>query len=230
MLLTNGTTLTRKGAFFTMITAKPRAWSHFSTLPAGVLRMCMALRSSLAPLCLLCAVLLAGCAVKETPVPVRSRFPEYPPAALSVTLAQALAEKPIGSAAAINGGWGYTRKDAFVFSAPGGQRGRKRNMIPVESRLVRVRNEVEFTRTPTPGNRFAVLDYGTVSRTVGLREGRMYAVWRGKVLVLSEKEAPAQFAEAMKRPPGRRLSAAAGARTRQVSREYWFDVTETFGR
>lgn len=182
-------------------------------------------------LAIFCMVFAAGCAVKEPAVvPVKTRFPEQPPAALSRSLSQVLVEKPLRSVAAIQGGWGYSRKDAFRFSVSSGQRGRKRNMIPVESRLVRVRNEVEFMETPVAGSRFAVLDYGTVSRTVGVREGRTYAVWRGKVVLLSEKDAPAQFAEALRRPPGRRLDALGSARTRVVSREYWFDVTETFGR
>lgn len=192
-------------------------------------RIPMHFRPGLAALLFFCVLLFAGCAARES-APPRPRFPEQPPAVLAKTPELAFSDALRRNKPAISGGWGYTREDAFVFSVPAKQRGKKRNMIPVESRLVGLRNEVEFTETPPAGQRYAVLDYGTVSRTVGERDGRMYVVWRGRVTLVSEREAADMYRRAAALPLARRAKATTGAQSRTVAREYWFDVTETFGR
>ena len=100
----------------------------------------------------------------------------------------------------------------------------------MESLLVRTRNELEFSDTPPQGNRYVVVDYGTDSRTIGVRQGRMYSVWRGQARVLSEQMAPALYQKAINLPLAKRAAPDILKLSRPVSREYWFDITGTSGR
>ena len=182
-------------------------------------------------LLLLCFLLLEGCAVKNTapPAPV-GRFPDQPVLTLAKKPDQGLPEAAGRQAFSIDGGWGFRQTDAFVLTVPAGRRQNSyNNTVPLESLLIRTRNEVEFSGTPAQGKRYAVVDYGTVSRTLGVRQGRMYAVWRGQVRLLSEQEAPALYQEAAGRPLSRRATPAVMNLSRPVAREYWFDITDTFG-
>ena len=180
---------------------------------------------------LLCGLmLLAGCAEKTPPKLVTVRFPEQPPATLAKTPEQCVPDNLRQAVCAVNGGWGYGRKDAFTFTVPAPQRKKIHPTIPAESRLVQARNEVEFSDTPAQGQRYAVVDYGTISRTLSTQEGRMYAIWRGEVRVVSEAKSPALYRELVGRPLHRRGTSAAMAQALVVSREYWFDISETFGR
>lgn len=180
-------------------------------------------------LSLLCLVFLGGCAPKTVGPPPFTRFPDQPTAALARTPAQALAGARNLKGFSVSGGWGYRQTDAFVLAVPPGHGNRAyNNTVPLELYLIRKRNEVEFSGTPPEGQRYAVVDYGTDSRTLGMRNGRMYAHWRGQVRLLSERESPALYREASGRSLARRASSAPTFRTRSVPREYWFDITETF--
>lgn len=182
-------------------------------------------------LVLLCLLLLEGCAAKNTapPAPV-GRFPDQPVLALAKKPDQGLPEAAGRQAFSIDGGWGFRQADAFILTVPPGRRQSSyNNTVPLESLLVRTRNEVEFSGTPPQGKRYAVVDYGTVSRTLGVRQGRMYAVWRGQVRLLSEQESPALYQEAAARPLSRRATPAVMQLSRSVAREYWFDISDTFG-
>ena len=158
------------------------------------------------------------------------RFPDQPVLALAKRPDQGLPEAAGRQPFSVDGGWGFRQADAFVLTVPSGRRqGSYNNTVPLESLLVRTRNEVEFSDTPARGKRYAVVDYGTVSRTLGVRQGRMYAVWRGQVRLLSEQESPALYQEAEGRPLAKRATPAAMRLSRSVAREYWFDITDTFG-
>ena len=179
-------------------------------------------------LALFCVLLLAGCATKQVAKKSAvNRFPDQPAATLAKTPGQSMRGELSRNYATVNGGWGYKPGDAFVLTVPAGYRQRY-NTVPLESLLVRTRNEVEFSETPAQGQRYTVVDYGTVSRTIGTREGRMYAVWRGQVRLISEKDDPILYKELAGRSLARRDTATAIANSRVVPREYWFDVTDTF--
>ena len=182
-------------------------------------------------LALLCLLLLEGCASKNAaPLAPAGRFPDQPVLALARTPDQGLSGLAARQAFAVSGGWGFRQADAFVLTVPRGRKqGSYNNTVPLELLLIRTRNDVEFSGTPPQGKRYAVLDYGTDSRTLGVRQGRMYAVWRGQARLLSEQEAPALYQEAVGRS-SRRPSPAAVKLSRPVSREYWFDITDTFSR
>ena len=182
-------------------------------------------------LLLLCFVLLNGCAAKNAGLPKPAgRFPDQPALALAGTPAQRLPGVLGRQAFSISGGWGFRQAEAFVLAAPAGQRQSYANTVPLESLLVRTRNELEFSDTPPQGNRYVVVDYGTDSRTIGVRHDRMYAVWRGQARVLSERTAPALYQKAVKLPLAKRASPDMLKLSRQVSREYWFDITGTSSR
>ncbi len=182
-------------------------------------------------LLLLCLVLLSGCAAKNTGLPKPAgRFPDQPVLALAGTPTQRLPGVLGRQAFSISGGWGFRQAEAFVLAAPVGQRQSYANTVPLESLLVRTRNELEFSETPSQGNRYVVVDYGTDSRTIGVRQDRMYAVWRGQARVLSEQMAPALYQKAINLPLAKRASPDILKLSRPVSREYWFDITGTSGR
>ena len=183
-------------------------------------------------LTLFCFLLLAGCVPKTVaPPPYAGRFPDQPVLALAKTPEQILPGAVARQAFSVSGGWGFQQGDAFVLSVPHGRKsGAYNNTVPLELLLIRTRNEVEFIGTPAQGKRYAIVDYGTDSRTLGVRRGRMYAVWRGQVRLLPEQEAPALYQEATGRSPSRRAAPAAMNQSKPVSREYWFDITDTFSR
>ena len=182
-------------------------------------------------LLLLCLVLLSGCAAKNAGLPKPAgRFPDQPVLALTGTPAQRLPGVLGRQSFSISGGWGFRQAEAFVLAAPAGQRQSYTNTVPMESLLVRTRNELEFSDTPPQGNRYVVVDYGTDSRTIGVRQGRMYSVWRGQARVLSEQMAPALYQKAINLPLAKRAAPDILKLSRPVSREYWFDITGTSGR
>lgn len=168
--------------------------------------------------------MLGGCAAKDEPVKAVGRFPEYPVLAPAKTLEQVLAEGNKANLAglSVSGGWGFERGDACVLAAPSGRTRESYNSVPLERRLVQARNEVEFTHTPPVGQQYTVEDYGTISRTLHTLDGRMYAVWRGKVTLLP-KQAPPSAGQI--RASNRRYIWDSGPRV--VHREYWFDLTDT---
>ena len=182
-------------------------------------------------LLLLCLALLSGCAAKNAGLSrPAGRFPDQPVLALAGTPAQRLPGVLGRQTFSIGGGWGFRQADAFILAAPAGQRQSYTNTVPLESRLVHARNELEFSGTPPQGKRYVTVDYGTDSRTIGVREGRMYAVWRGQARVLSEQMAPALYQKAVTLPLAKRASPDILKLSRPVSREYWFDITGTSGR
>lgn len=186
--------------------------------------------SPLVPSLFLCLFLLGGCAAHTAPKAPTARFPESPVGALAKTPAQGMPAQVRKSAATASGGWGYKQADAFILAPPPGYRGKSYNTITLEKKLIHARNDVEFSDTPTDGQRYVVVDYGTVSRTISSQNGRMYAVWRGQVCLLSEAESPALYQQLTGCPLPRRAPLAAAAATRSVPREYWFDVSRTFNR
>ena len=182
-------------------------------------------------LLLLCLALLNGCAAKNATLPrPADRFPDQPALALAGTPAQRLPGALGRQAFSIGGGWGFQQSDAFIIAAPTGRRQLSTNTVPLESRLVHARNELEFSDTPPQGKRYVAVDYGTDSRTIGVRNGRMYAVWRGQARVLSEQMAPALYQKAVNLPFAKRASPDMLKLARPVSREYWFDITGASGR
>ena len=182
-------------------------------------------------LLLLCLVLLSGCAAKNAGLPKPAgRFPDQPVLALAGTPAQRLPGVLGRQTFSISGGWGFRQAEAFVLDAPAGRRQSYTNTVPMESLLVRTRNELEFSDTPPQGKRYVVVDYGTDSRTIGVRQGRMYSVWRGQARVLSEQMAPALYQKAINLPLAKRAAPDILKLSRPVSREYWFDITGTSGR
>ena len=182
-------------------------------------------------LLLFCLVLLSGCAAKNAGLPKPSgNFPDQPVLALSGTPAQRLPGVLGRQTFSISGGWGFRQTEAFVLAAPAGRRQSYTNTVPLECLLVRTRNELEFSDTPPQGKRYVVVDYGTDSRTIGVRQGRMYAVWRGQARVLSEQMAPALYQKAVNLPLAKRAAPDILKLSRPVSREYWFDSTGTSGR
>ena len=188
----------------------------------------MRIRSSLVPM-LLCFIFLGGCTTgKSVPKPVVVNFPDQPAAVLAKTPEQCLLENPSRKLSAAVGGWGYDRSDAFVLSLPPGRNRKTYTSVSAENFLVGARNEVEFCDTPPAGQRYVVLDYGTVSRTIGVHEGRMYAVWRGRVCLISEKDSPGLYGEAAGKRLSRKAAAVASAQARIVSREYWFDISDIY--
>jgi hypothetical protein len=126
----------------------------------------------------------------------------------------------------LGGGWGFGRDDAVILSVPPRSRRKYCNTVPLESLVVRTRNEEEFSGFPPEGKRYAVVDYGRVSRTVTAQSGRMYAIWRGLMALVSEKDAPALYRKVSGLPLARRIAPAVGERVLAVPREYWFDVTD----
>lgn len=178
----------------------------------------------------LCFLVLEGCAPKTAfPPAAVPRFPDQPLLSLTKTPEQSLPGEPGRQAFAIRGGWGFKQADAVILSVPAGSRQKEyANTVPLERQLVLARNEVEFSSTPAQGRRYAVVDYGTISRTLGTRNGRMYALWRGQARLVSEAETPALYQEAMRRPLSKRTMPAT-PNVRSVSREYWFDITDTSG-
>lgn len=169
-------------------------------------------------------LVLAGCAAKEGAGPAARSFPEYPVLIPAISPAQALAgtNGKKRSGFTVRGGWGFAREDACMLTVPQGRRQLHHNSVPLERQLVQLRNAVEFGQTPPDGGRFRVTDYGTVSRTLHTKEGRMYAVWRGKVGIIPER--PLSSAAGLNSRP--RFPVAEGS-ARTVQREYWFDITET---
>lgn len=183
-------------------------------------------------LALFSLLLLEGCIPKDVAPPsAAGRFPDQPVLALAGTPGQNLSGAVARQAFTVSGGWGFRQADAFVLTVPRGRRqGSYNNTVPLESLLVRTRNDLEFSGTPAQGKRYAVVDYGTISRTLGVRQGRMYAVWRGQARLLSEQEAPALYQQVSGRPLSGRAGAVPMNQSRSVSREYWFDITDTFSR
>jgi hypothetical protein len=177
-------------------------------------------------------MLIGGCAAKkDAQSGTAGRFPDQPVLALAKGPKQSLPEDAGRLGFSIEGGWGFRQADAFMLTVPPGRRQSSyNNTVPLESLLIRVRNEAEFSGAPPEGKRYAVVDYGTVTRTLGERQGRMYAVWRGQVRLLSEQESPVQYQEAAGRPLSARNTPAAMKLSRSVTREYWFDITDTFGK
>ena len=178
---------------------------------------------------LLCLVVASGCAAKKTTTPVVSGFPEKPHATMQKNKGPQASSVPGGSSYAIAGGWGYGQASAMVLAVPQGKpKQHYNNTIPLESKLVRLRNEVEFSQTPTKGQRLLVVDHGKVARTVSTRNGKMYAVWRAHMHVIAERTAPALYEDLCKKNLQHRATSASRAISRPVLREYWFDVTDTF--
>ncbi|MCL1939314.1 MAG: hypothetical protein FWG04_01455 [Desulfovibrionaceae bacterium] len=169
-------------------------------------------------------LVLGGCAAKHGPVRAAGRFPESPALTPAKTLEQALAEgkNENRNGLSVSGGWGFRRGDACVLAMPAGKKRENHNSVPLERLLVQTRNEVEFTHTPPAGQRYTVQDYGTVSRTLCTLDGRMYAVWQGKVTLIPQQDAPAA---GQSQAPSRRY--AWDNSPRVVQREYWFDLTDT---
>ncbi len=177
---------------------------------------------------LLCLFFIAGCTTTgKLPQRSASAFPEQPAPLLAKTPEQCVLDKAVRGEIR-RGGWGYCSTDAFVLASPGGRKGARRSTVAVESQLLQTRNEVEFSETPPPGKRWAVVDYGTVSRTLGVRDGRMYAVWRGRVSLVSEAESPELYRKLTALPRAKRAAPAVGAAVQSVSREYWFDISEAY--
>ena len=178
---------------------------------------------------LLCLAIASGCAEKKKPTPVAPSFPEKPHASMQKNKGPQASSLPGGSSYAIAGGWGYGQSSAIVLAVPRGKpKQQYHNTIPLESKLVRLRNEVEFSQTPAKGDRLLVVDHGKVARTVCTRNGKMYAVWRAHMHVIAERTAPALYNELSKKNLHDRATSASRAISRQVHREYWFDVTDTF--
>lgn len=177
---------------------------------------------------LLLFLLLGGCAAKNTANRPAARFPEQPAATLAKGPDFCLVEARNHKAYRVGGGWGFKRENAFQIAVAPGHRQPYYNTVPLENLLVRTRNEVEFTQTPANGERYVVVDSGTISRTITTKEGRMYAIWRGQMHLLPEKTSPALFEQAAKRPLPRRATPETLALARAVPREYWFDITEPF--
>lgn len=183
-----------------------------------------------APACLLILMLLlTSCVPERTLMPRPAPFPNQPAQGLAKSPAQGMSGRLKHEAYSVKGGWGYNQKDAFILAvAPGRPRRTYNNTVPLESLVVQTRNEVEFFETPDAGERYLVVDYGPIARTVSMKEGRMYAVWRGDMFILSEEQSPALFKEVAKWSLARRAIRDAKAQSRAVPREYWFDVTDTF--
>jgi hypothetical protein len=178
-------------------------------------------------LALWCAIfLLGGCSAKQPSAP-RARFPEQPALALAKTLEQGMADHAGRRNIAVKGGWGFGRDDAVILTVPPRSRTKYCNTVPLESHLVSTRNEVEFIGTPPEGQRYVVVDYGPVARTLTAKQGRMHAVWRGRMILVSEKNTPALYKKVASLPLARRASFAAKEQSFAVPREFWFDVTET---
>jgi hypothetical protein len=169
-------------------------------------------------------LVLGGCAAKEVPAKPVGRFPENPVLTPTKTLEQALAagKNKHRHGLLVSGGWGFRRDDACILAMPVDKKRQNHNSVPLERLLVKTRNEVEFTHTPPAGQRYTVQDYGTVSRTLHTLDGRMYAVWRGKVTLSPQQDVPAV---GQSRAPARRY--AWDSSSRVVQREYWFDLTDT---
>jgi hypothetical protein len=169
-------------------------------------------------------LVLGGCAAKDTRVRAAGRFPESPALTPAKTLEQALAEgkSENRNGLSVSGGWGFRRDDACILIMPEGKKRENHNSVPLERLLVLTRNEVEFTHTPPAGQGYTVQDYGTVSRTLCTLDGRMYAVWQGKVTLIPQQDASVA---GRSRASSRRY--AWDSAPRVVQREYWFDLTDT---
>ena len=191
----------------------------------------MRIRPRLVSALLFAVLALAGCSStgSSRPEPKTAAFPERPAGYLAKTPEQCLAGNMTQKGTTLRGGWGFGRNDAFVLTVPTGRaRAAFHNTVPLESHLISTRNELEFGSLPA-GQRYAVVDYGTVTRTLGTHDGRMYSVWRGRVRLIPEKEAPELYREAAGRPLASRDHLTATPSTISVPREYWFDITDTFG-
>jgi hypothetical protein len=171
-------------------------------------------------------IFLGGCAAK-TKSPSRPGFPDQPALSLARTLEQGMAEQPGKRAIAVTGGWGFGRDDAVILSLPSRSRTPYINTVPLESLVVRTHNEVEFSATPPDGQRYMVVDYGPVSRTLSAKQGRMYAVWRGRMVLVSEKKTPDLYQKVANLPLARRAAFVTRGQSLAVPREFWFDVTGT---
>lgn len=177
---------------------------------------------------LACFLFLSACAARDASGPVTARFPDRPADVLAKTPEQSLAGNTLRQGVFLAGGWGYKPADAFLLTVQPGQRRKYHNTIPLENMVVRTRNDLEFFDTPPQGQRYVVVDYGPVSRTVSTREGKMFAVWRADMYLVSENASPTLFLEAANRPLNRRATPETRAVARAVPREYWFNITDTF--
>ena len=167
-----------------------------------------------------------GCSAKQPSAP-SVRFPEQPAPVLAKTLEQGMADHAGGRNIVVKGGWGFSREDAVILTVPLRSRTKYCNTVPLESHLVRTRNEVEFIGTPPEGQRYVVVDYGPVARTLTAKQGRMHAVWRGRMILVSEKNAPDLYKKVAGLPLARRASFAALEQTVSVPRAFWVSVTAT---